>query len=501
MTNVAPARAGRKQWAGLAVLVLPTSVASLELTLPNLALPAIARDLGPSASQSLWLVDVYGFLLAGSLMAMGALGDRVGRRRLLLFGAAGFGAVSVLAAYAPSVEALIAGRALLGVMGATLMPTALALVATMFADPRQRTSAVGAVIASVAGGTAVGPLIGGWVLEHFWWGATFLTVVPLVLALLVIGPFVLPEGRSQGAGCVDLLSVALSLVAVLSVILGLKEMAENGIRLPATVTLGLGVVAAGVFLRRQRRIDDPLVDLTLFRSRRFRLAIVTLLLGIFALFGTNFLLAQYLQLVLGLSPLAAGLWTVPAALGVLAAATAAPVAARRWPPGNVVVAGLLVAAGGFAVLMRVDPAGGAMLPVVGSVIVSLGLGAMMTLSTDLVVGAVPVARAGQASALSETAPELGGALGVAILGSAAAVVYRGRLSDVSVTEVPAEVAARASETLSGAFVAADLMPPAAGGELIAAAREAFTTGLHTVATIDLVLMSVLALLIAVVIRR
>lgn len=483
------------------MLVLPTLLASLELTLPNLALPSIARELDPSASQSLWLLDIYGFLLAGSLLAMGALGDRIGRRSLLLAGAAGFGVVSVLAAYSPNVELLIASRALLGVLGATLMPTALALVATMFRDPRQRTTAVGAVVASVAGGTAAGPLIGGWILEHFWWGAVFLTVVPVVVALLLIGPVVLPKGRPHSAGRLDVLSVVLSLIAVLMVIFGLKSLAEHGIRLSAVGAIVVGVAAAIVFVRRQRRLEVPLIDLSLFRSPPFGIALGTLLLGIFALFGSNFLLAQYLQLVLGLSPLHAGAWTVPAALGVLLGSTAAPILARRWRSDHIVGVGLTVAAAGFATLLNVEPVGGVLIPVTGSVIVALGLGVMMTLSTDLVVGAAPVARAGEAAALSETAPELGGALGIAILGSVGAVAYRAGMDDASLDGLSPEVAARSSDTLAGAVSSVEALPPGVGAELIAVAREAFTAGLHATAGVNLVIVMVLAVLVTVSARR
>jgi DHA2 family multidrug resistance protein-like MFS transporter len=401
-------------------------LASLELTIPNLALPAIARDLAPSSTQSLWIVDIYGFLLAGSLVTMGTLGDRIGRRRLLMIGSAVFGVGSVVAAYSVSAEMLIVTRALLGIAGATLMPASLSLVAAIFADSRQRTTAIGIVVASVAGGTAAGPLVGGWLLQHFWWGTVFLIAVPVTLVFLALAAVLLPESRNSHAGRLDILSAALSVVAILATVFGLKSLAEQGSGTLALSSIVVGVVVAAVFLYRQRKLGDPLVDLKLFRSRSFTVSMSTLLLGIFVLFGTNFYLAQYLQLVFGLPPLYAGLWTAPAAAGVIVGSTLAPIVARRVRPGAVIGVGLLVSAAGFGVLTQV---GGLATLVVGSVIVSLGLGPMLTLSTDLVVGSAPVQRAGEASALSEMSAELGGALGIAILGSIGVAFYRNQVAE------------------------------------------------------------------------
>nr|WP_042188916.1 MFS transporter [Kibdelosporangium sp. MJ126-NF4]CEL18538.1 major facilitator superfamily MFS_1 [Kibdelosporangium sp. MJ126-NF4]CTQ98022.1 major facilitator superfamily MFS_1 [Kibdelosporangium sp. MJ126-NF4] len=501
MDTDSPPRAGRREWAGLAVLALPTMLASLELTIPNLALPAISHDLAPTAAQSLWIVDGYGFLLAGSLITMGTLGDRIGRRRMLLIGAAAFGLVSVLAAFSVNAEMLIATRALLGIAGATLMPSSLSLAATIFRDPRQRTVAIGIVIASVAGGTAIGPLVGGWILQHSWWGAVFLIAVPVTAVFLVAGPMLLPEHREAPRGGIDILSVVMSLVAVLAVIYGIKNMAEHGVSTVAIVSIVAGLVVAAVFVRRQRTLAVPLIDLRLLRSPSFSVSLATLLFGVFVLFGANFYLAQYLQLVFGLSPLHAGLWTAPAACGVILGSTLAPVFVRRISPGVVVAAGLLLSAVGFLVLTQVTPDGGLPTLVAGSVVVSAGLGPMMTLTTDLVVGSAPAARAGEASALSETAPELGGALGIAVLGSVGTAVYSGRLADSVPPGLTAEAAQTARTTLSGAVSVAARSPEHIGAELLGAARAAFTGGLHLIAGICVGVLVITAAFFLILLRR
>ena len=267
-----PQQAGRREWIGLAVIALPCLLYSMDLTVLNLALPAISEDLRPSSSELLWIVDIYGFLVAGLLITMGTLGDRIGRRRLLLIGAASFGAASVLAAFASSAPMLIAARALLGVAGATLAPSTMALIFNMFADPGERKIAIGVWIASFSAGAAIGPLVGGALLELFWWGSVFLIGVPVMALLLVLGPRLLPESRDPDAGRLDLVSAALSLAAVLAVIFALKRLAEDGLHWTPFVAVAAGVLLAALFARRQRRLDDPLIDLDLFRIPAFSAA-------------------------------------------------------------------------------------------------------------------------------------------------------------------------------------------------------------------------------------
>src|SRR4051794_7772942 len=258
-------RATRREWAGLIVIALPCLVYAMDLTVLNLAVPEITADLRPSSAQLLWIVDVYGFLVAGSLITMGTLGDRIGRRRLLLIGATAFGAASLLAAFATTPTMLIAARALLGIAGGTLAPSTLSLIRVMFRDPQQRTVAIGAWITSYSLGAAIGPLAGGALLELFWWGSVFLIGLPVMALLLVIGPRVLPEYRNPDAGRLDLSSAAMSLVAVLAFILGLKQLAQDGAHAEPLLWMAAGAGVAVAFVRRQGRLARPLIDLRLFR--------------------------------------------------------------------------------------------------------------------------------------------------------------------------------------------------------------------------------------------
>ncbi|RZQ65417.1 MFS transporter [Amycolatopsis suaedae] len=415
--------AGPRQWLGLAVLVLPTALLSMDATILYLALPRLATDLAPSASELLWINDAYGFLVAGFLVTMGTLGDRIGRRRLLLIGAAAFLVVSVLAAYAPTAEALIAARALLGIAGATLMPSTLALISNMFRDDRQRGLAIGWWAAGMSGGVALGPVVGGLLLESFWWGSAFLVAVPVMGLLLIAGPVLLPEYRDPDPGKLDLISVVLSLGAVLPLVHGVKQLAEGH------VAVGLGAAAAGlvlgqVFLRRQRGLTHPLVDVRLFADRGFRGALTVLLVGLTSLAGVYLFATLYLQQVAGLSPLGAGLWLLPSALTMVVTSVAAPVLVRRIPVAYVLATALVLSAAGVGLMVLVDGPQGFAVLVAGTVVLYLGQGPIMALGTGVVVGAAPPERAGAASALSETSVDFGLALGVAVLGTVGTLVGR-----------------------------------------------------------------------------
>ena len=500
MRDVAP-RATRREWIGLAVIALPCLLYSMDLTVLNLAVPQLSADLKPSSAQLLWIVDIYGFMVAGSLITMGTLGDRIGRRRLLLIGAAAFGVASVLAAFATSAEMLIATRALLGVAGATLAPSTLSLIRNMFLDPGQRTVAIGVWVTSYSVGGAIGPLLGGVLLEYFWWGSVFLLAVPVMVLLLVVGPWLLPEFRDPDAGRLDVTSAGLSLAAVLLMIYGLKRIAEAGLGWVPAVSIALGLALGALFVRRQRTLADPLIDLALFRVPAFSASLGTYMLACFVAFGAYVFIAQYLQLVLGLSPLQAGLWTVPSMLAFVAGSMLVPPIARRFRPGHVVAGGLLFAAAGFGVLAQVDAASGLALLVIGSVVYSLGLSPVIVLATDLVVGSAPVERAGSASAISETSSELGGALGIAILGSIGTAVYRRAMAEVVPAGVPAEAAEAARATLGGALAAAERLPAQLGGAVLGPAREAFTQGLQLTAIICAAVVLATALLAALLLRR
>jgi MFS transporter, DHA2 family, multidrug resistance protein len=317
-------KAGRREWIGLAVLTLACLLYVMDLTVLHLAVPAISADLQPTSAQLLWIIDSYGFFVAGSLITMGTLGDRIGRRKLLLIGAAAFGVGSLLAAFSPTAELLIVSRALLGVAGATLAPSTLSLIFHMFPDPKQRSVAIGFWIGAFSAGAAIGPVLGGMLLELFWWGSVFLLALPVMAALLILGPRVLPEFRDPAAGRLDLPSAGLSVAAVLAVIYGLKEIAQDGLAWPAALCVLAGLAIGVGFVRRQRRLADPMIDVGLFKLGRFNAALATNFLAIFVAVGYFLFVAQYLQLVLGLSPLQAGLWSLPSALGSSSAPSSAP---------------------------------------------------------------------------------------------------------------------------------------------------------------------------------
>ena len=468
-----PSRASHREWIGLAIIALPCVLYSMDFTVLHLAVPHLSAALQPSSSQLLWIVDIYGFLLAGALIPMGVLGDRIGRRTLLLIGAAVFGLASVLAAFSTSAGMLIAARALLGVAASTLAPSTLALIRNMFFDPRQRTVAIGVWVASFSAGGAIGPLVGGALLASFWWGSVFLVAVPVMLLLLALGPVFLPEYRDRNAGRVDLPSAALSLMAVLAVIYGIQSVAENGAGWRSSLAILVGLVIAALFLRRQQTLQRPFLDLKLFRLRLFSVTLLIYLLGFFVLFPAFFFITQYLQLVLGMGPLSAGLWTLPWAVSQIVGSLLTPVMVRRVEPAFVITASLVLAVIGFGILTQIGGSSDLWIIVAGSVLVSFGLIPVITLATDLIVGTVPPERAGVASGLSETSSELGGALGIALLGSAATALYQSKIESTLPGGVSPHVAQVARGTLGGALSVASQVPHAPGLALIASARAAF----------------------------
>ncbi|MHA6627486.1 MFS transporter [Pseudonocardia sichuanensis] len=500
-----PVRAGRREWTALATLVLPTLIVAMDLVVLILATPALTAALRPSGTQLLWITDVYGFLIAGSLVTMGTLGDRIGRRRLLLAGAAAFGLASLFAAFAPTPELLILARALLGIAGATLMPSTLSLLRSLFADPAQRTVAIGLWVTTFSAGTVVGPLVAGVLLQHFWWGSVFLINLPVMALLLLVGPRLLPEVRDPAPGRFDLPGAALSVVAVLAVIYGVKRTAESGADATALLAVLAGVVVGAVFARRQLRIAHPLIDLRLFRSAPFATSVaVNILIGV-TMAGIFLFVAQYLQLVIGMSPLVAGLWLIPPTAGIIAASMLATVLVRRMPAAHLVGGGLAVAAAGLAVLAQVGTGADLAVVVTGTVLLGIGAGPASTLSVDLIVGSAPPERAGAASAVSETGNELGNALGIALLGSIGVAVYRGTMADglpagAAGLLAPADAAA-AADTLAGAHDAAAGLPAGPAAELVDAATAAFVGGMALSAWTGAALAGIAALTAPVLLRR
>jgi DHA2 family multidrug resistance protein-like MFS transporter len=494
-------RATRREWTGLAVIALPCLLYSMDLTVLNLAVPHLSAELKPSSSQLLWIVDIYGFLLAGSLITMGTLGDRIGRRRLLLIGAVAFAIASVFAAFSTSAEMLIVARALLGIAAATLAPSTLSLIRNMFLDPKERTIAIGVWIASFSAGGAIGPLAGGILLSYFWWGSVFLVAVPLMAALLVLGPLFLPEYRDPQAGRLDILSVALSLVAVLSVIYGIKRIAEHGLGREAAFAIVFGLAAGAAFVLRQQRLRNPLINLRLFRSRAFSASLAVNILGFFVAFGSFLFIAQYFQLVLGMEPLEAGLWTVPSAIAFIASSTLTPIVASRVRLAYVMAAGLALAAAGFLVLAGIGGQADLAAIVIGYVVFSFGLAPAFTLATDLIVGTVEPEQAGAAAGLAETSSEFGGALGIAILGSVITSIYRSSMAGLAVDGVAAQEIDAARDTLGGAVAVAMALPDKLGSDLLGKAREAFIQAFQMTAGICVLLALAAALFAALLLRN
>ncbi|MDP8904703.1 MAG: MFS transporter [Chloroflexota bacterium] len=496
MTNSPPTLAGRREWIGLAVLTLGCLIYVMDLTVLHLAVPKLSADLRPTSAQLLWIIDIYGFFVAGSLITMGTLGDRIGRRRLLMIGAATFGAASLLAAFSTSGEMLIFSRALLGLAGATLGPSTLSLIFHMFQDQRQRSVAIGLWIGAFSAGSAVGPIAGGIMLEYFWWGSVFLLALPVIALLLLVGPRVLPEYRDAQAGRLDVRSAAMSITAVLAFIYGLKTIAQDGVTPSALAAVLAGVAVGAVWVFRQRRLVDPMIDVSLFRIRSFNTALAVNFLSIFVAVGYFLFVAQYLQLVVGLSPLEAGLWSLPSAIGFIVGSQAAPRLVGRVAPAHLIGGGLALAALGLAVLTQVGTTGGLPALVAASVIVSLGLAPVFGLTTEMIVGAAPPERAGAASGISETAAELGGALGIAVLGSIGVAVYRAEVARDLPSSVPPSAADAARDTLGSAVAVAAQLPDQLGALVVHAAQSAFVAGMQLssgVAAVVAVALAVLAL--------
>jgi len=488
-TDPAPPRATRREWIGLATLSLACMLYSMDLTVLNLALPELARTLRPTASQLLWIVDIYGFMVAGFLIIMGSLGDRFGRRRVLLIGAAAFGLASAFAAFAETAETLIVARALLGIAGATIGPSTLSLISSMFRDPGERTFAISLWIMSFSVGAIIGPVAGGVLIEAFWWGAVFLACVPIMLALLVLGPLLLPEYRDPLARPIDARSALLSLAAVLAVISGVKRISAYGADAWAVAAIAAGLALGAVFFRRQRRLANPFVDMALFARPVFAVSIATNALAVFFLFGAFVLTAQYLQLVAGLTPLEAGLWSLPGALAFAAVSPFTAALVRRFSAHRVMAGGLAGSGAGFAML-----AVSTTLPevVLANTVIALGITPVATLTTGFIVGSAPVAKAGVASALSETAAELGGALGIALLGSLMTFVYVAAMADAATPGLAPEAAAAARATLAGAVDAAAGRVDADALALLATARSSFLDALTAVGALGAATLGLLA---------
>lgn len=489
--------AGRREWLGLIVLALPTMLMSMDQSVLYLALPRLSENLGASPTQSLWILDIYGFLLAGFLITMGNLGDRIGRRKLLLIGGSGFLVMTLVAAYSTNPAMLIAARALMGVAGATLMPSTLALITNMFKNAKERASAIAAWFGALMIGGALGPVVGGILLDWFWWGSVFLIGVPIMVLLLVAGPTLLPEFKTPNPSRIDVLSVLLSLATILPVIYGIKKLAtDNSFSSVSVIAIVVGIVFGGLFALRQGKIDDPLVDLQMFRNRTFRTALLILMASSVTVGGMYLFVSLYLQAVKGYSPLVAGLWLVPSTLAIVVSAGATPGLAQKVRPAYLICGGMVITALGYFLLTFLSSTSGLALLVIGFVIAFFGGGPMGALGPNMVISTAPPEKAGAASAMSETSNQLGVALGIAVMGSIGAAVYHSQMASLAPS---APAAARGS--ITGAVAVVQHSPAgAASAHLLDVAKQSFTDGLNAVAIVGAVMFLGLAALVAVMLR-
>ncbi len=490
--NTRPA-AGRREWLGLALLGLPTFLVSMDFSVLYLAVPQLSADLAPSGVQQLWIVDIYGFLVAGFLVTMGTVGDRVGRKKLLLVGGAAFGTASLVAAYSTSPEMLIAARALLGLAGAAVMPSVLALVTAMFTVQAQRSRALAIYLTCFMGGATLGPLVGGVLLEYFWWGSVFLVAIPGIVLLLVLGPALLPDQKAPHPGRIDPVSVVLSLTAILLFVYGLKELARHGVEPLPAAALVLGIVLGVVFVHRQRHLTGPLLDLRLFGNRTFSSALTLFFLTALVGTGTILLVTVYLQNVAGLTPLAAGLLLLVPNVLMIIGNLATPPLADRIRPAYLIAGGLAVAGAGYLIFTLVDAASGPGPIFIAMCVVMLGTAPLAALCNHLAMGAVPPDRAGSGASIVQTITELGLGLGVATLATLGTAVYRSEVEG-ALGAVPPDAADAARESIDRAVAVAAHLPAEQGGDLLAAARDAFTSGIHVVGIVSALLYAGLAVL-------
>ncbi|ANE78867.1 MFS transporter [Mycobacterium adipatum] len=494
-----PTTTPRRSWVALAVLTLPVMLIAIDNTVLAFALPAIAEDFRPAASTQLWIVDVYSLVLAALLVAMGSLGDRIGRRRLLLIGAGGFAIVSAVAAFAPTAEMLVLARAVLGFFGAMLMPSTLSLIRNIFTEASARRLAIAIWASCFTAGSTLGPIVGGALLEHFHWGSVFLIAVPILLPLLILAPKLVPESRDPNPGPLDLVSVALSFVAMLPLVWAIKTAAHDGLSALVVIAVVVGLSAGVLFVRRQNRRPIPMLDMELFRYGPFTSSVLANFLSIVGLIGFIFFVSQHLQLVLGLSPLEAGLVTLPGAVVSMIAGISVVKAAKRFSAQTLIVFGLVFVAAGFILILlfRHDLSVAAI--IVSFIVLELGVGVSQTISNDTIVASVPAAKAGAASAVSETAYELGAVVGAATLGTIFTAFYR---ANVQVPDglTPAQ-AGDAAESIGGATAVAGELPAPIAEKLLASAHTAFDSGIAPTATLAATLVLAAAVIVIVAFRR
>ncbi|GAB3473501.1 DHA2 family multidrug resistance protein-like MFS transporter [Amycolatopsis cihanbeyliensis] len=497
----APPRAGRREWAGLAALALATLMITFDMFVLLLALPEITADLRPSTVEQLWILDIYGFLVGGFLITMGTLGDRIGRRKLLMIGAASFAVASLLCAFAPTAELLIVGRALLGIAGSTLAPSTLALITNMFQDPKQRGVAIGIWAGGFTLGSILGPVVGGVMLAQFWWGSVFLLAVPVMVLLLVVCPLLVPEFRNPDAGKLDLTSALLSVLAIVAFIYGLKEVTRHGWQVLPIIVGVAGIVLALVFVRRQLHLTDPFMDLRLFDNRSFSTMLVGLVL--YALIGGSsmYYITQFLQSVSGMTPLMAAFCLLPGMVVATISATVAPLLGQRIRPAYLIsggIAGIIIP---FAMFSQLGTDSSPTTLIVGFAIMGLCEGPLLSLGTNLVVGSAPPEKAGSSASMTQVANEAGSSLGVAVMGSVGAAVYVAQLDDTAPAGLSGDAVEAARENVASALTVASDLPPQLGDQLATAAKDAFASGMNVFAIVCMAILVVAAVVIAALLKH
>lgn len=472
-----PGAASASRWTVLVVLCVSLLLVAVDATVLHVAVPAVTEDLRPGAIQLLWIVDVYPLVCASLLILFGTLGDRVGRRRVLLLGYALFGVASALAALAPTPEILIAARALLGAGGAMIMPATLSILRQVFPDRRERALAIGVWSAVAAVGAAVGPLLGGLLLEHFWWGSVFLINIPLMAVSLPVGRWLLPESTGDHGGPWDVLGALMAAFGLFGLVYGVKRVGgAEALSLGTVVPAALGAALLVVFVRRQRRRDHPLVDLTMFARPAFGTSVGCIVLAMLALVGLELIAAQYLQLVLGLTPLETGLRLLPLTLAAMAAGLAGSRVLQRFGPRAMVSAGFVLTAMAVLSLTVMGREDRPYALVAGFVLLGFGLETTLFGAYESMLSEAPAESAGGAAAIGETSYQLGAGMGIALLGSVMNAAYAPGVD--AVPGVPSAAGRAASHSLGEAYEVAERLDGPAGTALRAAARDAFVHGLH-----------------------
>jgi DHA2 family multidrug resistance protein-like MFS transporter len=491
MTEFVNTKASRREWVALAILILPTLIVSMDMNVTYLALPVLSAALKPTSAELLWITDIYGFLEAGLLIVMGSLGDKFGIRKLLLFGATAFSVASIFAAFAPSAFWLIIARAVMGIGGATILPAVISLIRNMFRDEHQRTFAVGMYTTAFSAGSMLGPVVGGFLLYHFWWGSIFLMPVPLILLLLFTAPFLLPEFKNDSKHPFDILSAGLLILSALLTIFGIKQTAQNGITILYAACIIVGISLAILFIRRQRSLPEPLIDLKLFSNPMFRIAIIALFIVLFDCCGIGLFTGQYLQSVTGFNSFIAGLWMLPGPVGSVILCMLAPVAAKRFKRQTIIAAGLITMMLSVLIFVFIGANDPVMLGI-ANFFMTAGGAVTVTIGIDTVVASAPHEKAGAAAGISETSTGFGGALGVAILGSIWTALYRCKMSAFT------SVGDEAKNTIGGAVAEAKRIGDAS---LLVHAKEAFLSSMHITAGVCTGFIAVVVFMVLVGMRK